>query len=116
MKKILAMSSLSDTRIKKASDVIRAISNSVRQQIIAFVDKNPDSQVNQIYSGLRMEQSITSQHLRILREAGVVVTRREGRFVLYNINRARVEQVASAIDVILDRNKRPVEAEVPMLD
>ena len=50
-------------------------------KIMGFIDKNKNVHVNKIYNTLGLEQSITSQHLRILRNADLVKTKREGKFI-----------------------------------
>ena len=49
--------------------------------------------VTQVYVKLRLEQSVASQHLAILRRAGIVVTEREGKFIFYTINPARIAAI-----------------------
>ena len=46
---------------------------------------------------MRLEQSITSQHLRILRNADLVNTRREGKFIYYSLNYDKIDQVNNCI-------------------
>ena len=46
---------------------------------------------------MRLEQSITSQHLRILRNADLVNTRREGKFIYYSLNYDKIDQVNTCI-------------------
>ena len=41
--------------------------------------------VTDIYVKLRLEQSVASQHLAILRKAGVVQTERDGKFIFYSL-------------------------------
>jgi DNA-binding transcriptional ArsR family regulator len=42
--------------------------------------------VSGIYKTLRIEQTVASQHLATLRQAGVVNTKREGKWIYYSIN------------------------------
>jgi len=58
--------------------------------------------VNKIYNTLKLEQSITSQHLRILRSADIVQTKREGKFIHYSINYAKIAHVLKAINGFLN--------------
>jgi ArsR family transcriptional regulator len=70
-------------------------------KILAFIDKNEMINVNKIYNTLKLEQSITSQHLKILRLAGIVETHREGKFIHYSINYSKVKGVLKAVDSFL---------------
>jgi DNA-binding transcriptional ArsR family regulator len=49
--------------------------------------------VTEIYVHLRLEQSVASQHLAILRKAGIVKTERDGKFIYYSVNHKRVEEI-----------------------
>jgi len=49
--------------------------------------------VTEIYVKLRLEQSVASQHLAILRRAGIVITTREGKFIFYTVDYNRLEQI-----------------------
>lgn len=79
--------------VKKASLVLRALNHKLRQQILKLINENDKLAVTEIYVKLRLEQSVASQHLAILRKAGIVSTKREGKFIYYTINRSRVEAI-----------------------
>ena len=57
--------------------------------------------VTEIYVKLRLEQSVASQHLMILRKAGIVFTQREGKFIYYSINDKRVDDIEGFVEDIL---------------
>ncbi len=80
-KKIL----IDDDKLELSSEILRAIAHPLRMRILAFIDKHGAINVNKIYNTLQLEQSITSQHLRILRLAGIVETSREGKYILYKV-------------------------------
>ena len=80
-------------QLKKASLIFRAINHKLRQQIIKFVNQHGKITVTQIYVKLRLEQSVASQHLAILRKAGFVITERDGKFIYYSVNHARIAEV-----------------------
>lgn len=80
--------------IKKAGKALRAINHKLRQIILNWiVDNNNEVKVTEIYVSLRMEQSVCSQHLAILRREGIVKTKREGKFILSSVDFERVEEV-----------------------
>jgi ArsR family transcriptional regulator len=70
-------------------------------KILGFIDENETINVNKIYNTLKLEQSITSQHLRILRSAGLVDTFREGKFIHYKVEYDRLASAVTAIDSFL---------------
>ena len=82
---------------KKGLNRIRALAHPLRLSIIAFIDKHGEINVNKIYRSLRLEQSITSQHLKILRLANLVKFRREGKKIFYSVNYPAIRQLMNLI-------------------
>ena len=69
-----------------------------RLKILDFIDKNNAINVNKIYNTLKLEQSITSQHLRILRDTQLVDADRDGKYVHYTLlTMATIEKAVKAI-------------------
>ena len=87
--------------IKKAALVLRAINHKLRQQILKQIDEHTRITVTELYVKLRLEQSVASQHLAILRRAGFVNTTREGKFIYYSVNHDRLKQVNELISNFL---------------
>ena len=79
--------------IKKAALVLRALNHKLRQQVIKTIYDNKRLTVTELYVKLRLEQSVASQHLAILRKAGIVSTERDGKFIFYTINSSRIESI-----------------------
>src|SRR5215470_6757551 len=79
--------------LKKASLILRAINHKLRQQILKLIDEQGRITVTEIYVKLRLEQSVASQHLAILRKAGFVKTERDGKFIYYTVNPERLEEL-----------------------
>ncbi|MDQ6843640.1 MAG: metalloregulator ArsR/SmtB family transcription factor [Bacteroidota bacterium] len=79
--------------IKKAALVLRSLNHKLRQQIIKTIYDSQRLTVTQLYVKLRLEQSVASQHLAILRKAGIVGTERDGKFIFYSINSSRIEAI-----------------------
>ena len=73
------------TNCRKASLVYRAINHKLRRQILEQLQPGPKT-VTEIYVGLRLEQSVASQHLGILRKAKLVATARTGKHINYSID------------------------------
>ena len=79
--------------LKKGAMVLRAINHKLRQQILKLIDESGKMTVTEIYVKLRLEQSVASQHLAILRKAGFVKTERDGKFIYYSVNTDRLEEL-----------------------
>jgi len=88
-------------QLKKAALILRAVNHKLRQQIMKLIHQNGKMTVTEIYVKLRLEQSVASQHLAILRKAGFVTTVRDGKFIYYSVNYERLEQVHGIVHDLL---------------
>jgi DNA-binding transcriptional ArsR family regulator len=87
--------------IKKSAIILRAVNHKLRQQILKLLLEKKSLTVTEIFTGLFLEQAVASQHLAVLRRAGFVKTKREGKLVRYSINPQRLLQVQQVIEVLL---------------
>ncbi|MDP4710539.1 MAG: metalloregulator ArsR/SmtB family transcription factor [Saprospiraceae bacterium] len=84
--------------LRKAVLVLRAVNHKLRQRIIDLLEESDNMTVTDIYIKLRLEQSVASQHLAILRRAGIVITSRQGKFINYSLNRDRLAQISRLVE------------------
>jgi len=89
---------LNYTELRKAVLVLRAVNHKLRQNIIDLLEEHGRMTVTDIYIKLRLEQSVASQHLAILRRSGVVKTDREGKFIYYSLDKARLSQISRLVE------------------
>lgn len=64
--------------------VLRALANPRRLEIIHLI-RDQELNVSEIFSMLDLPQANVSQHLMVLRQAGLVTTRRAGQQVIYRL-------------------------------
>lgn len=86
------------SELRKAVLVLRAVNHKLRQNIIDLLEENNKMTVTDIYIKLRLEQSVASQHLAILRRAGVVATDRQGKFIYYSLDKSRLAQISRLVE------------------
>lgn len=84
--------------LRKAVLVLRAVNHKLRQRIIDLLEESETMTVTDIYIKLRLEQSVASQHLAILRRAGVVLTERRGKFIYYSLDQDRLAQISNLVE------------------
>lgn len=87
--------------VKKAALILRAVNHKLRQQILRLIDESGKMTVTELYVKLRLEQSVASQHLAILRKAGFVNTERDGKFIYYSVNNQRLEELNQFVKELL---------------
>jgi DNA-binding transcriptional ArsR family regulator len=87
--------------VKKAALILRSVNHKLRQQILELINENGRMTVTEIYIKLRLEQSVASQHLAILRKSNIVKTTREGKFIWYSVNHDRLIDVEKFVKDLL---------------
>ncbi|MBK9108889.1 MAG: helix-turn-helix transcriptional regulator [Saprospiraceae bacterium] len=101
MKKIKI--SFNPVQLDYSCELMRALAHPLRLKILEFIDKSGSVNVNKIYSNLKIEQSVTSQHLSILRITGVIATEKVGKFVFCSINYSCLEKAEKAVNRFLGK-------------
>lgn len=110
-KNVLSIRSSDDTNekitinyesLRRSVLVLRAINHQLRQEILKLLEENGRMTVTDIYIQLRLEQSVASQHLAILRRAGVLSTEREGKYIYYSLNKPRIREISSFIEDLVN--------------
>lgn len=84
--------------LRKSVLVLRAVNHKLRQRIIDLLEEGETMTVTDIYIKLRLEQSVASQHLAILRRARVVAVDRQGKFIYYSLDKERLGQISSLVE------------------
>jgi DNA-binding transcriptional ArsR family regulator len=84
--------------LRKVVLILRAIGHDLRKKMVGLLRENEQMNVTDIYVKLRIEQSVASQHLAILRKAGIVLTTRNGKFINYTLNYERLAEVSVLIE------------------
>ena len=88
---------LSNDKLRLSSSNLRALAHPLRLEIMTVIDKHQSASVHEIFQELRLEQSLISQHLKILRNAKLVASSRKGKFVYYSIEYSNVKFATEAI-------------------
>ena len=86
------------TRLKQASTCaakLKVLADSTRLAVLESILDGPKT-VGAIQQLLGVEQSCLSHHLQLLREAGLVKTRRMGKSVLYSLSTSVTARASGA--------------------
>ncbi|HUM51605.1 MAG TPA: metalloregulator ArsR/SmtB family transcription factor [Chitinophagales bacterium] len=87
--------------LRKSVLVLRAVNHKLRQEMIKIIEAEGKITVTELYIKLRLEQSVASQHLALLRRAGVVVTTREGKFIYYSVDKSRIKEISRLLQELV---------------
>lgn len=85
--------------MKEAAELFKILSVDKRIEIIKHLKKCPMN-VNTLADVLRISPSATSQHLRVLKSAGLVKDKREGYWIHYSLNREALEKARQRLNRI----------------
>ena len=85
--------------MKEAAELFKMLSVDKRIEIIELLKKEPMS-VNALADNLGVTQSAASQHLRVLKAAGLVNDERQGYWIYYSLNRESLEQCRQRLNRI----------------
>ena len=85
--------------MKEAADLFKILSVDKRIEIIELLKKEPMS-VNVLAKALGITQSAVSQHLRVLKGAGMVKDKRQGYWIYYSLNRDALEKCRQRLNRI----------------
>ena len=83
---------------EKISRIFRAISTPARFRILTAIGKG-EACVCHLEALLDLRQSYISQHLMEMRDAGLLDTRRDGRYIFYSITEPKL------LDLLIDVGK-----------
>lgn len=81
--------------ISKALLIYRAIYHPLRLKIVNTIYKSNSINVTKLHRKLKGDKSLLSQQLKILRDANIVVTAREGKQVFYSVNNEQIDKLST---------------------
>ncbi len=72
--------------------IFKALSDESRRKIISMLVEK-DRSVNEIAKNFNKTQPCISHHLEVLKNAGIVESRKEGQFTIYSINMSSIQYI-----------------------
>jgi len=76
--------------MKSEAEAFKVFSVETRIKIIELLKETPLT-VNAMADALGVTQSAVSQHLRVLKQAGLVADERDGYYIFYSLNKAGLD-------------------------
>lgn len=87
-----------EERLEAANTVMDVLAHSLRIEIINYLAEKGESSVGDIYRHLDITQSMTSQHLKLLKDAKILKVRAEHKHRFYSINEETLLKIKSLMD------------------
>ncbi|HLN20778.1 MAG TPA: metalloregulator ArsR/SmtB family transcription factor [Bacteroidales bacterium] len=88
---------LTPESLDKASTMLRAIAHPIRISIVGCLEDGQSRTVTEIHMMLGIEQSTASHHLGILKDKGVLASKREGKNTWYFLKHPDLKTVLDCI-------------------
>src|SRR6476646_5288227 len=96
------MTAAAHLRTERAIELFHALSDETRLEIIGLLRKG-ERCVCELTDSLDAAQSRLSFHLRVLRDAGIVRDRKDGRWVHYELEPEAFEEIETLISAMKPR-------------
>ncbi|MEI7980597.1 MAG: metalloregulator ArsR/SmtB family transcription factor [Bacteroidota bacterium] len=84
-------------KLETAASKLRAMAHPMRIAIIDLLTENKKLTVTEIYENLNIEQAAASHHLNILKNKGLLDSKRDGKMIHYSL---KIQVLANIIDCI----------------
>jgi DNA-binding transcriptional ArsR family regulator len=94
----MKITGLSADQLERAAGMLKAIAHPVRIAILEYLEDGKQLTVTEIHEYLQMEQSTTSHHLGILKDKGVLGSKREGKNTFYFIRNENLSTIVECIN------------------
>ncbi len=85
-------------KLEKASKILKAMAHPVRVAILNLLSESKELSVTEIYQTLNIEQSTTSHHLGILKDKGVLNSKRSGNNSYYFLQDHNLKHLISCLN------------------
>ncbi len=82
--------------------MVKALAGVARLAIVYYLARQDEITVSELTGMLGLSQPLASWHLRKLRRAGLILTRREGRQVYCSLDKARYRSCLQWLDALVD--------------
>ena len=89
---------LDANQLDRAASMLKAIAHPMRIAILSHLEDGKKLTVTEIHNLLNIEQSTTSHHLGILRDKGVLCSKREGKNTYYYLKYEVLSQIVDCLE------------------
>ena len=84
-------------QLEQAANMLKAIAHPMRIAILSFLEDGKKLTVTEIHELLDIEQSTTSHHLGILKDKGVLASKREGKNTFYFLKHEQLGNIVECV-------------------
>ncbi|HOY32210.1 MAG TPA: metalloregulator ArsR/SmtB family transcription factor [Bacteroidales bacterium] len=78
---------------------MKVMAHPVRLAIVIILAVNKKMTVSQIYDELGIQQSVASNHLKLMKTHNLLISRRQGKYIYYSVNAGTLRKLYSTMKV-----------------
>ena len=93
----MKFNNLTADQLEKAANMLKAIAHPMRIAIINLLEDGKHLTVTEIQEMVDIEQSTTSHHLGILKDKGILTSKREGKNTYYYLKHDTLSSIVQCI-------------------
>jgi DNA-binding transcriptional ArsR family regulator len=93
----MELKELNPETLEKAAGMLKAIAHPIRISIVQYLEDGKKKTVTEIHKKLGIEQATASHHLVILRDRGVLSSKREGKNTWYFLRHPNLRGVLLSV-------------------
>ncbi len=85
------------------ANIIKAMAHPVRLMIVEFLKKG-DHSFSEIFDLFQLDKSTVSKHLLVLKEAGIISSRKEGAEMIYKLDVPCITDFFTCVTAVIESN------------
>lgn len=84
-------------QLEHSANMLKAIAHPMRIAIISLLEDGKMLTVTEIHENLKIEQSTTSHHLGILKDKGILASKRDGKNTFYYLKHESLSSIINCV-------------------
>lgn len=86
-------------KIEMQVNGLKVIAHPMRYAIMLLLLKNKSMNVTEIYEQLKIDQAVTSNHLKVMKYSDILCSKRNGENIFYSINFKRLKAMQDFMNI-----------------
>ena len=88
---------LESSDVENTARVLKCLGHPLRLRILDLLERKGEATVTEVHEALEVGQAVASQHLTMMRDKGILASRKEGVHVFYRIGDERALKVLACV-------------------
>ena len=91
-------------------DLFKALADANRRKILRMLGKKDSMTAGEIADQFTISKPAISDHLKVLRNAGLIYADKQGQFIYYQLNATVMQEITAVLFDLLKINKKESES------